>query len=331
MSYKVNDLFCGAGGMGLGFKLAGFELVGGWDIDKHAIELYKINVSSNVEQKDITKMSWNDLPHADVWTFGFPCQDLSNCGRKQDGLIKGERSRLFFEVMRLLQEIKENNPTQLPAVILAENVNDLKPYLNIVEEEYLKVGYKMKYVLYNSKFWGVPQNRERYFVIGVRDDLPEKFDFPNEKQEVNVNLETILEKDVDTKYFLSKEKTERIKQQVELGKISKSRGIICINPRKVDGTQTYQQDRVYDPKGIMVAVTAQLSGRLNIVVDKDRHLYRKLTPREFARLQGFPDTYKIVVSDNQAYKTFGNAVTVPVAKAIAEQIKTYLDIYYKNR
>jgi DNA (cytosine-5)-methyltransferase 1 len=137
----ANDFFCGAGGMGLGFKNAGFRLGGAWDFDKYAVESYGNNVSPKVKQMDIAQMSWNDLPSADVWTFGFPCQDLSVAG-KQAGLFEGKRSSMFFEIMRLLDETKEWFDTELPKVIMAENVKGLKPYLSVLEEEYKKEDIK---------------------------------------------------------------------------------------------------------------------------------------------------------------------------------------------
>lgn len=169
--FTVNDFFCGAGGMGLGFKQAGFRLAGAWDFDKWAVESYGNNVSPKVKQEDITQMNWRDVPYADVWTFGFPCQDVSVAG-KRTGMIKGKtRSGLFYEVMRLLDEMKKFNPDNLPKIILAENVKGIRKYLPTIEEEYKARGYKTYYTLYNSKYFGVPQNRERYFIIGIHHRL----------------------------------------------------------------------------------------------------------------------------------------------------------------
>lgn len=106
MDLAVNDFFCGAGGMGLGFKQAGFTIAGAWDFDKFAVATYNANVGNHVQQKDIREMTYLDVPQATVWTFGFPCQDLSVAG-KMAGLYEGKRSGLFFEVMRLLDEIRE--------------------------------------------------------------------------------------------------------------------------------------------------------------------------------------------------------------------------------
>lgn len=201
---KVNDLFCGAGGMGLGFKNAGFEIAGAWDFDKHAVQSYKHNIGEHVKEADIGQMAASDLPYSDVWTFGFPCQDLSLAG-KRAGLFEGKRSGLFFEVMRLLGETNEYDK---PAIIMAENVKGLKPYIDVLWEEYEQQGYKMYYTLYNSKYWGVPQNRERYFVVGVHESIEQEFIFPEQQEYYIPRLITALDGNVDEKYYLSIEKTK---------------------------------------------------------------------------------------------------------------------------
>lgn len=470
--YKVNDLFCGCGGMGLGFLGAGFEIVGAWDFDKYAVESYRANVGEHVKQADINEMKWNDVPKADVWAFGFPCPSFSvagkghgmkyicpECGHEE--LMEGEkiidraekctkcgeksvpidpRGTLLFEVMRLLKETAQNSPQQLPAVILAENVKGIKKYLGIIENEFAKRGYKMHYTLRNSKYWGVPQSRERYYITGIRQDLPQVFKFKGEQKTYIPKLTNILENNVDEKYYISEEKAQKIIEQAfqKLDKLGKCHATItparvdkrqngrrakndeeemytltaqdlhgviesknsekyvcthCDNqmwvkhkkcPRCLRGsikkaieqndlngviTGKYgqkngftptemsptldasahkglgcnqarpavievigrldikgkdQTKRVHSPEGIAPTLTAVQGGGQEVKI-LQRYRVRKLTPTEYGRLQGFPmDKWKQVVSDSQAYKQFGNAVTVPVAKSIARQIKHYL-------
>lgn len=305
----VNDLFCGAGGMGVGFKQAGFDIAGAWDFDKYAVQSYKHNVGDHVKQLSILDMTHEDMPNADVWTFGFPCQDLSLAG-KQAGLFEGKRSGLFFEVMRLLDETIEHDVDKSPKIIMAENVKGLKPYLETLENEYKKRGYKMFYALYNSKYWGVPQNRERYFVCGVQESVVTDFVFPTQQELYIPRIFDITEKNVNEKYTLSDRlwggHLRRKKEHREKGN-----GF---------GYMLYNENDTY---------TGTLSARYykdgsEILLEQKGRNPRKLTPREAARLQGFPDSYEIVVSDSQAYKQFGNAVTVNVAQAIAERIKMFL-------
>lgn len=373
----VNDFFCGAGGMGLGFKQAGFEIKGAWDFDKYAIQTYKHNVGEHALKADIMEMTFKDVPESDVWTFGFPCQDLSNAGN-QAGLFEGKRSRLFFEVMRLIDEMKENNSEALPKILLAENVRGLKKYLPVLKEEYNKRGYRMAYALCNSKYWGVPQSRERYFVVGIREDFKKAFTFPKQQTEFVPKLSTILEDLVDEKFYLSDEQIARFTKSLEdfepmMGDIQvigttappnfngngsivkdKSTSAWVHGTEKRIGTlsaRDYKQPKQIlvkqaTKKGYDIAVEGDsinishpnsktrrgrvgkqiaqtlLTGLEQVVVEGDD--IRKMTPREYARAQGFPDDFEIVVSNSQFYKQMGNAVTVNVAKAIAEQIKNYL-------
>jgi DNA (cytosine-5)-methyltransferase 1 len=346
---KTNDLFCGAGGMGLGFKQAGFDIAGAWDFDKYAVQSYTHNVGEHVKQADISEMKYEDLPQANVWTFGFPCQDLSVAG-KQAGLFEGKRSGLFFEVMRLLDETTENDINRLPDIIMAENVKGLKPYLEVLEEEYKKRGYKMYYTLYNSKFWGVPQNRERYFVVGVHESIEKEFIFPEQQEYFVPRLSTVLENEVDEKYYISEEKAAKViaeaKQKIDLESIH-----ACLTPdrpKRQNGPRAKAEDleshtlTAQDRHGVIVkgdimtrnnpqrqhGFSSETSFTLRTAVTHgyiDESLrVRKLTPREYLRLQGFPEDFEIVVSDTQIYKQAGNAVTVNVARAIAERIRVFL-------
>lgn len=342
---KVVDLFCGCGGMGLGFQQAGFEIVYALDFDKYAVQSYRKNVGSHVIQGDIREVKGKDIPAADVWTFGFPCQDVSVAG-KQAGMEVGTRSGLFYEVMRLLDERDDK-----PEVIMAENVKGLKPYLNVVEEEFAKRGYKTTITLYNSKYWGVPQSRERYYIVGYRS---KPVRMPLELAVYDSKLLEILEDNIPEKYFIQEDKARTILERAAQLKsnpqdalVDKDGAAYCCTSRYYKGispnsvgkskdthivvagrldikVQKDQQARVYDPEGISPTITAVSGGHHHHVKIIEDLRVRRLTPREYARLQGFPESYEIVVSDTQAYKQFGNSVTVPLVKAIAETIKAVL-------
>lgn len=324
--------------MGLGFQQAGFDIVYALDFDKYAVQSYRKNVGSHAIQGDIREVKGKDIPAAGVWTFGFPCQDVSVAG-KQAGMEVGTRSGLFYEVMRLLDEKDEK-----PEFIVAENVKGLRPYLAVVEEEFAKRGYKTVVKLYNSKFWGVPQSRERYYIVGYKT-VP--IQLPDQPTENIPKLQSILENEVDIKYFLSVRLLEGFKKHNENHK-AKGTGFIW-KPRNLDGVACTlrangalaptdntiivvgmidmlgkdQIRRVHDAEGISPTITAVQGGHHHVKII-DRSNVRRLTPREYARLQGFPESYEIVVSDTQAYKQFGNSVTVPLVKAIAETIKAVL-------
>lgn len=307
--FFINDLFCGAGGMALGFQLAGFQIAGAWDIDKYAIQSYQANLLERATQFDISEMTWKNIPYADIWTLGFPCQDISIAKKHRAGLF-GERSRMFFEVMRLLKETREYHPDFLPKAILAENVKHISSYQEIIEQSYHACGYKMYSVLYDSQYWGVPQHRERYFFLGIREDIKIPFFFPQQPTKVTTKLKDVLEEEVSDKYYIHKPYFLFPKQKGNV-----------IGLVQIKGQDSIK--RIYDINGIAPTLTTSQGGYRQPKIIDQKGL-RRLTPREYARLQGFPEWYKQVVSDTQFYKLMGNAVTVPVAKAIALSLKEWL-------
>lgn len=415
--YTLNDFFCGCGGLGLGFQNAGFKIVGAWDFDKYAVATYRENVGDHVVQADIQKMCIEDVPKADVWAFGFPCQDLSVAG-KQEGIklecadcgtvweVSAEtyseenlcpgcggtnhraatRSGMFFEIMRLLTEAREREPEKVPKVLVAENVKALRKLLPVLEAEYGKAGYKCHAQLFNSKYWGVPQNRERYIVVGTLDSLPDTYTYPEEQHDYVPKLSTILEADVDDKFYIADEKAHKIIDQALQRISSMGKVHATITPDRVDKRQNGRRSkededpmftltaqdlhgvivddtygyptererereqrpqglpeievigmlessghdhsrRVHDPEGISPTATAVAGGTHHIkIFDHTKYRVRKLTPTEYGRLQAFPmDNWKQVVSNSQAYKQFGNAVTVTLAEGIGKSIIGYLD------
>lgn len=413
--YTLNDFFCGCGGLGLGFQNAGFKIVGAWDFDKYAVATYRENVGDHVVQADIQKMCIEDVPKADVWAFGFPCQDLSVAGKQagiklecadcgtvwevsaetysEENLCPGcggtnhraaTRSGMFFEIMRLLAEAREREPEKVPKVLVAENVKALRKLLPVLEAEYGKAGYKCHAQLFNSKYWGVPQNRERYIVVGTLDSLPDTYTYPEEQHDYVPKLSTILEADVDDKFYIADEKAHKIIDQALQRISSMGKVHATITPDRVDKRQNGRRSkededpmftltaqdlhgvivddtygypterereqrpqglpeievigmlessghdhsrRVHDPDGISPTATAVAGGTHHIkIFDHTKYRVRKLTPTEYGRLQAFPmDNWKQVVSNSQAYKQFGNAVTVTLAEGIGKSIIGYLD------
>lgn len=307
-TFTTNDFFCGAGGMGLGFKQAGFEIKGSWDWDKFAVQSYKFNVDDKVKQADIRDMRGQDVPRADVWTFGFPCQDLSIANPDGEGL-EGDRSGLFYEVMRLLEE-RGKSLLSMPKVIMAENVKGLRPYLPIVEQEYARLGYKMLYKVLDSQDFFVPQHRERFFVVGINMAYDHTlFSFPEPDAYMRLRSTTIYdilqpEEDVAPKFYLSDKAIDYMNRE-----------------RKGKPRWEFHKNEVH---GIAATLTANMWKGVPYGVIQGLPKPRRFTPRECARLQGFPDSYTQVVSDTQFYKQMGNGVTVTVAKALAQEIRWFL-------
>lgn len=305
--YTVVDFFCGAGGASLGFKQSGFTALGAWDTNKYAIKSYKHNISDVAEVKDIETMDYQDVPDADVWWFSAPCQDISIANPDREGL-KGKRSGLFFEVMRLLEE-KRHEGEETPKVIIAENVKGLKEDLPTIEQEYNLNGYNMVYRLLNSRGFGVPQNRERYFVVGIRKDLMHNlFAFPEPTRIMEETIKDVLlhESEVEEKFYLSDKAIAYMDRE-----------------RKGKPRWEYHKNEV---DNVAATLTANMYKGVPYGVIQGLPKPRRFTPREVARLQGFPDSYEIVVSNTQAYMMFGNAVTVTVARALATEVRWFLEV-----
>lgn len=285
---KVNDFFCGCGGMGLAFQNAGYEIAGAWDFDKYAVQTYRHNVGDHVKEADIKTLTHADIPKADVWAFGFPCQDLSVAGKQRGMVLKCEdcgeeievnpeeygnntlcpkcsgssfkaasRSGMFFEMMRLLEETERNTPENMPAVIIAENVRGLKPYLPVLRLEYERHGYTAHVEMFNSKYWNVSQNRERYAVVGTRNTggRQYKFTFPQEQHEFVPKLSTQLEKDVDEKYYLPDEKAQTIISQALEKLEALGTCHACITPDRINKRQNGPRAKAEEEP--MFTLTAQ--------------------------------------------------------------------------
>lgn len=309
MKYKVIDLFAGIGGMRLGFQQAGFDVVYSNDIDKYACQTYGANFG-NIDNRDIVDVTSDELPDFDILVGGFPCQPFSMIG-KRDGL-EDPRGHLFYEVVRILNERK-------PIAFLLENVKHLEKHdkgntYALIKSELEKAGdgYVVTEKVLDSKYFGVPQHRERMYIVGLKKPSSE-FIFPEYKENKKMKVKTILEKKVPEKYYLS-EKYYKGLLEHKKRHFDKGSGFGCT---------------VLDPNNVSNTLVCGNMGRernliQDVPVKKNKWGIRKLTERECARLQGFPDDFIIPVSMTQAYKQFGNAVSVPVIKKIAEHIHSTL-------
>lgn len=304
--YKVVSLFSGAGGLDLGFHKAGFEIIWANDFDKYAVQTYKANFKNEIILEDINNIDFNTIPSADVIIGGFPCQPFSMMGAELG--FEDTRGTVFFTVANLIKQMIEKG--RKPKVVVLENVrrllthdggNTFKVIRHVLEKE---LGYKVFYKVLNSSNYGVPQTRNRIFIVCF-DNKEIDFTFPKEV-ELKYTMQDILEKNVDKKYFLSDKLLKTILS---------------------NGTGNYKAKSEIDLKiARPLCSTMHKMHRAcqdNYVTDNGK--VRRLTPREAARLQGFPDEFVIPVSDTQAYRQFGNAVTVNVAECVAKSILEVLD------
>lgn len=324
--YKAIDLFAGIGGIRLGFDQA-FQneiktvFVSEWD-DK-AVETYRANFNSNVNiVGDITTVDEKNIPEHDILLAGFPCQAFSLAGRKKG--FEDARGTLFFDVARIVKYHK-------PKVVFCENVKNLvnhdrgrtfKIIKNILEE----LGYRVFYKVLNSKDFGVPQNRERIYIVAFRTDIaPLSFSFPDSSGTSTFIKDIIEEYEVSSKYYLSTTYLESLRRHKERH-MSKGNGFgyeirdnDSVAGAIVCGGMGRERNLIVDNRLTDFKPVTHIKGEVN------KEFIRKMTPREWARLQGFPDKFKFVVADTHLYKQFGNSVTVPVIKAIAEKIKGHLE------
>lgn len=302
---KVLSLFSGCGGLDKGFIDAKFEITWVNDFDKYAVHTYRKNFGNHIVLGDITKIDITELPHFDVLIGGFPCQPFSMMGERRG--FEDARGTLFFRIAEIIKYKIEKNDK--PKVIVLENVRSLKTHNNgetfktIISILKKDLGYNVYFDVLNSSDYGVPQTRNRTFIVCFSNKSAD-FKFPN-KLTLTTKLQDLLDSNVDSKYFLSDRILKTIICEGSGGYVSKPKIDLEI-ARPLCATMAKMHRASQD----------------NYVTQNGK--IRRLTPRECARLQGFDDNFIIPVSDAQAYKQLGNAVTVNVAKAIAQSIKDKL-------
>lgn len=329
--YKSIDLFAGIGGIRLGFEQA-FEnniktvFVSEWD--EPAQKTYKENFNDTFDiAGDITKINEKDIPKFDICLAGFPCQAFSLAGQRKgfEDDYKGIcRGTLFLDVARICEEHK-------PKVIFCENVKGLVSHdkgntLKIILKTFENLGYKVFYQVLNSKDFGVPQNRERIYIVAFRNDVnSSNFTFPEPTDNTKTIRDIIEEDVVSVKYYLSDVYMQTLINHKARHKAKGNgfgyeiRDLDGIAGTIVCGGMGRERNLIIDKRLKDFTPVTHIKGEVN------RDGIRKMTPREWARLQGFPDTYKLTLADTHLYKQFGNSVTVPVIKEIALKIKEILN------
>ena len=301
--FKFIDLFAGVGGIRIPFEELGGDCVFSSEWDKFSQQTYEANFGE-IPHGDITEIDAKDIPKHDLLVGGFPCQAFSQAGLKKG--FKDTRGTMFFEIARILDHHK-------PKAILLENVkglrghdkgNTFKTIISILNE----LGYQtLESTVLNAKHFGLPQNRERIFIVGFKKHV--NFQFPQPPM-IDTRLGDILDKKIPDKYTISDRLWEGAQRRKEKYK-KKGYGF---------GYSLFNKESKY---------TSTISARYykdgaEIWIDQGKKNPRKLTPNEARKLQGFPEGFIIPVSDGQAYKQFGNAVPVPVIRAIAERMVEFI-------
>jgi DNA (cytosine-5)-methyltransferase 1 len=317
-SFTFIDLFAGIGGFRIAFQNLKGKCVFSSEVDKYSRQTYELNFG-DIPEGDITLIPANQIPDHDILTAGFPCQAFSIAGRREG--FEDSRGTLFFDIARIIKEKK-------PKAIFLENVKGLISHnkgktLNIILDI---LRNELHYFVpepqvINAKKFGVPQNRERIFIIGFRKDLGiDSFDYPSPIVSTTKFIDVKEENPVSAKYYLSEQYLNTL---------------INHKQRHQDKGNGFGYEVIYDDGIANAIVIGGMGKERNLVVDKrlsdftpitrikghiNREYVRRMTPREWARLQGYPDSFKIEVSDAQAYKQFANSVAIPAIQSTGYKI-----------
>ena len=303
----VGSMFAGIGGICLAFKKAGCRIVWANEIDRAACKTYRLNFGDKyLVQGNIKNVDPSDLPKFDILTAGFPCQAFSSVGLK-DG-FDDPRGNLFFEIVRIAKVVK-------PRVMLLENVANLTKHddgrtFDVIMKSLGKLGYNMTYQVMNACEYGNrPQQRNRIFIVAFKykKDL-RNFDFPKPMRLTKKAFAYFETKKQDQRYYMDGHRMWRRMMEY------------MTDRKRIYRFTDWGLSR--GREGICPTLLAAMGSRFErIPFFYDRYSVRLLTPRECARLQGFPESYKFPeTNEKQVYKQIGNAVCVPVVKRLADKI-----------
>ena len=310
------DLFAGIGGMRIAAQSLGGKCVFSSEWDQHSQRTYFENFGE-VPFGDITKVDENDIPEHQMLFAGIPCQAFSIAGRR--GGFSDIRGTLFFDVARIIK-LKQ------PRVVLIENVKGLTNHdrgrtlqtiLNVLRDD---LGYFVpEPQMVNARDFGVPQNRERIFILGFHPDCGvSEFNYPKGLPRTKFIRDIKEDKPVAVKFYLSTQYLKTLKEHRARHEAAghgfgyEIRGDDEVAGAIVVGGMGRERNLIIDKRLTDFTPTTNIKGTVN------REGIRRMTPREWARLQGFPDSFRLVVSDTQAYRQFGNSVAVPAIRAAAE-------------
>lgn len=311
---KAIDLFAGIGGIRLGFEQIfknKIEFVFSSEIDKFAKQTYYANYGE-IPKDNITQIKAEDIPAHDIILAGFPCQAFSIAGLRKG--FEDTRGTLFFDIARIAKYHK-------PKVIFLENVKGFKNHdkgntFKVVKRTLENLGYRIYADILNAKNFGIPQNRERIYIIAILNNFNQDgiINFETLKNiRISSKVGDILQSNVDEKYTISDKLWQGHQRRKEEHKLKGNGFGYCMFNKNSPYTSTISARYYKDGS--------------EILIEQQGKNPRKLTPREAGNLQGFPQNFIIPVSDVQDYKQFGNSVAIPVIRELAKQI--YKEIFYE--
>lgn len=308
--YTFIDLFAGLGGFRIALESLGAKCVYSNEWDKAAQEVYFSNFGE-LPDDDITKVKAEKVPGHDILCAGFPCQAFSISGKRRG--FEDSRGTLFFDVARIVK-------AKRPKIVFLENVKNFASHdsgrtLEVVKDTMNELGYSFDHKVLNALDYGVPQKRERIYMVCIRNDLGnDRFSFPKSIQ-LSTFLESLLEPSGSVDHLVSSRQDIVITADVD--SIKNEPKSIRVGTVNKGG----QGERIYSPRGVAITLSAYGGGAFaktgGYMVDGR---VRKLSTRECARVMGFPDSYKIHPKESQAYKQFGNSVVIDVLQAVGSEI-----------
>lgn len=315
---KVASLFCGCGGTDVGmqgdfdylgkhYDDNGIEIVYANDIEKSACNIFEANFGLKPDNRDIREIKSEEIPEFDILTGGFPCQSFSIVAQNPKRLgIKDEKGMLFFEMCRILKD-------RQPYCFIAENVKGIltankHEAFPLILKEFEDSGYDVSYQILKAVEYGVPQKRERVIIVGFRKDLNVKFSFPEATvgdDQGYVPLKRVIDKKVDEKYFFSQKAVDGMMKNRE----SMNKG---------------RAQNINEPCNTVGAHLAKVSLNSTDPVLMINNRYRRFTPREVARIQSFPEKFKLLESESAQYRALGNAIPPVMFWYVMQAVKESL-------
>ncbi|MBD2188125.1 DNA cytosine methyltransferase [Pseudanabaena mucicola] len=312
---RIVSLFSGCGGSDLGL-LGGFSFLGEHykrlrtsivlanDIDVFAADTYKANFKHNFICKSITDISSIEIPEHDVLVGGFPCQAFSIIGQRKG--LNDTRGQLFLEMGRILKD-------KQPLAFIAENVKGLTniqkgKIFETILKEFEQSGYNIFYKILNAANYGIPQKRERVFIVGFRKDLKVEFVFPTSSDKL-IPLKLVLQDDYDKRFIFSERAVQGLK----------------------NSNKAFNKGRIQDIEKPCNTINSHLAKiSLNgtdpvLLVNLEKEIYRRFTPLEAARIQSFPDNFIFPVSEFQTYKQIGNAIPPVLMWHLFQEVLSSID------
>lgn len=317
---KTVSYFCGCGGADLGligdfcylskhYEKLNFEIIYAVDFDRYAVNTYNANFQHKAECKDVCQVDCQQLEDVDLFIGGFPCQSFSTVNPTKD--TNDARANLYKEIVKFLH-------TKKPKYFICENVKGLitlqkGAIIKKIVDEFTEAGYNVVYKLIKAVEFGIPQKRERVFIVGIRKDFDKEFVFPKAIKDENspVPLKKVIDQlNIDEqKYYFS----ERAVQGMKNAKNNMKRGL------------WQNLDNACLTITSHLAKTSLNSRDPVLLVNPEKELYRRFTPREAARIQSFPENFIFPDSETQSYKQIGNAVPPVLMWHIANNLQSIID------